>query len=115
MNTNELIWNAQVSQGFLRGNSLTVMLQFYDLLRNQSNVSRAINAIQSSDTRYNSINSYVMLHLVYRLNIFGGKQARESRRHGGPEGSGGHGVHGGERPRGGFGAPPGGGFGGRRF
>ena len=115
MNTNELIWNAQVSQGFLRGNSLTVMLQFYDLLRNQSNVSRAINAIQSSDTRYNSINSYVMLHLVYRLNIFGGKQARESKRPGGPEGPGSHGVHGGERPRGGFGPPPGGGFGGRRF
>src|SRR3712207_8844918 len=71
-------------RSFMRGNPLTVMLQFYDLLRNQSNVSRAINAIQSSDTRYNSVNSYVMLHVVYRLNIFGGKQARENMRHGGP-------------------------------
>ena len=108
MNTNELIWNAQLSQGFLRGNALTVMLQFYDLLRNQSNVSRTINAMQSSDTQYNSINSYVMLHLVYRLNIFGGKQAREGMRRGGP----------GMRPHVvGPGRPPfgGGGFGRRLF
>lgn len=108
MNTNELIWNAQLSQGFLRGNALTVMLQFYDLLRNQSNVSRTINAMQSSDTQYNSINSYVMLHLVYRLNIFGGKQAREGMRRGGP----------GMRPHViGPGRPPfgGGGFGRRPF
>ena len=110
MNTDELIWNAQVSQGFLRGSVLTVMLQFYDLLRNQSNVSRTINALQSSDTQYNSINSYVMLHLVYRLNIFGGKQAREGMRHRGPRGPG-------MRPmiissgR----LPFGGGFGGQRF
>ncbi|HEY9542510.1 TonB-dependent receptor [Prevotella sp.] len=109
MNTNELIWNAQISQGFMRGNPLTVMLQFYDLLRNQSNVSRAINAIQSSDTRYNSVNSYVMLHVVYRLNIFGGKQARENMRHGGPrEGRFGP-------PHGGPGRFGRGGFGGRRF
>ena len=30
MNTNELVWNAQLSQGFLRGKPLTVMIQFYD-------------------------------------------------------------------------------------
>lgn len=31
MNTNELIWNLQVSQSFLKGNALTVSLQFYDI------------------------------------------------------------------------------------
>lgn len=87
MNTNELIWNAQISQGFLRGKPLTVSLQFYDILHNQSNISRIISADQKSDTRYNSINSYAMLHVIYRMNLFGGKQSNEKRIRpdGGPE------------------------------
>ncbi|WP_288319211.1 TonB-dependent receptor [Xylanibacter caecicola] len=80
MNTNELIWNAQISQPFLKGNALNVSLQFYDILHNQSNFSRTINAMQRSDTQYNSINSYAMLHVVYRLNLFGGKASRNEKR-----------------------------------
>lgn len=80
MNTNELIWNAQINQPFLKGNALNVSLQFYDILHNQSNFSRTINAMQRSDTQYNSINSYAMLHVVYRLNLFGGKASRNEKR-----------------------------------
>ena len=72
MNTNELIWNVQLSQSFLKGNALTLSLQLYDILHEQSNFSRTINAMQRSDTQYNSINSYAMLHAVYRINLFGG-------------------------------------------
>ena len=85
MNTDEFVWNAQLSQGFLKGKPLTIMLQFYDLLRQQSTFSRAISATSRTDTEYNAINSYAMLHVVYRLNLFGGKQARQ----GGPGGPGG--------------------------
>ena len=87
MNTDEFVWNAQLSQGFLKGKPLTIMLQFYDLLRQQSTFSRAISATSRTDTEYNAINSYAMLHVVYRLNLFGGKQARQ----GGPGGPGGPG------------------------
>lgn len=80
MNTNELTWNAQVSQAFLKGKALTISLQMYDILHRQSNFSRTINAMQRSDTRYNSINSYAMLHVAYRLNLFGGKQGGDERR-----------------------------------
>ena len=80
MNTNELVWNAQISQGFMKGKPLTVMLQFYDILGQQSNFSRSITAMQRSDTEYNSINSYVMLHVNYKLNIFGSKEARQQMR-----------------------------------
>lgn len=83
MNTNELVWNAQLSQGFLRGKPLTVMIQFYDLLHQQSTLSRALTAMARTDTEYNSINSYAMLHVIYRLNIIGGKQARETMMYGG--------------------------------
>lgn len=116
LNTNELVWNAQLSQSFLKGRPLTVMLQFYDILHKQSNLSRSISATQSSNTEYNSINSYVMLHVNYRLNLFGGKQGMGGpgdRRKGSGEGPGDRG----NRPPmgGGFGGgrpPRGGGFGG---
>ena len=90
MNTDEFVWNAQLSQGFLKGKPLTIMLQFYDLLRQQSTFSRAISATSRTDTEYNAINSYAMLHVVYRLNLFGGKEARKSAS-GGPGGPGGPG------------------------
>jgi hypothetical protein len=73
MNTNELIWNGQISKPFLKNKSLIVALNFYDLLGQQSNYERWVNATSRTDTRYNSVNSYAMLHLRYRLNIFGGK------------------------------------------
>lgn len=108
LNTNELVWNAQLSHSFLRGRPLTVMLQFYDILQNQSNFSRAVSAMQRSDTEYNAINSYAMLHVVYRFNLFGGKDMRD----GGPDGGRDRYRRGQDfgRPGGGF-SRPGGGFG----
>ena len=108
MNTNELIWNAQVSQSFLKGNALTLSLQLYDILHQQSTFSRAVDAMRRSDTEYNAITNYAMLHVIYRLNIFGGGNNRGPQ--GGPGGPGGRrgggiGGPGGRGPRGGFGGP----------
>ena len=99
MNTDELIWNAQLSQSFLKGNAATVSVQWYDILRERSNISRSISATQRSDTWSNAINSYVMVHFIYKLNLMGGRNAFDMG--GGPGGPG----------RG----PRGGGFGGPRF
>ena len=79
MNTNEFIWNGQVSKSFLRNKSLVVALNFYDLLGQQSNYERWINATSRTDTQYNSVNSYAMLHVRYRLNMFGGKIDTQGR------------------------------------
>ncbi len=98
MNTDELVWNAQLSQSFkqwLGNHDLTVSLQWYDMLRQRSNISRTISATMRSDSYTNAINSYFMVHVIYRLNLMGNKQARGQM--GGP-GMGG----------------PGGGFGGGR-
>ena len=108
MNTNELIWNAQLSQSFLKGNALTLSLQLYDILHQQSTFSRAVDAMRRSDTEYNAITNYAMLHVIYRLNIFGGGNKRGPQ--GGPGGPGGRrgggfGGPGGRGPRGGFGGP----------
>ncbi len=106
MNTNELVWNAQLSQSFLKGSPLTVMLQFYDILHQQSNLSRSLTAMARTDTEYNSINSYAMLHVIYRLNVFGGKQARQGGPGDGPRPDFGGRPFNDRRP---MGPPPGGG------
>ena len=107
MNTNELIWNAQLSQSFLKGKPLTISLQLYDILHQQSTFSRAISAMGRTDTEYNSLTSYGMVHVIYRLNLFGG--GKNPFGFGGGPGPGG--------PRGGRpgGRPGGFGGGGRRF
>ena len=109
MNTNELIWNAQLSQSFLKGKPLTISLQLYDILHQQSTFSRAISAMGRTDTEYNSLTSYGMLHVIYRLNLFGGGK-NPFFGGGGPGGPGGR--PGGGRPGG---RPGGFGGGGRRF
>ena len=103
MNTNELIWNASISQSFLKGNALTISFEWNDILRERSNISHMINAFSSSDSKYNAVYSYGMLKVIYKLNIFAGKNSAS----GGPGGWGGQGGWGGGRP-GGFGGQGGG-------
>ncbi|MBQ8225610.1 MAG: TonB-dependent receptor [Bacteroides sp.] len=97
MNRNEVIWNAQLSQTFLKGNA-TVSLEFYDILKQQSNITRSLTASGRSVYEYNGVNSYCMLHFIYRLSIFGSKEAREKMMN----------SRGFGRGPGGFGPPPGG-------
>lgn len=80
MNTNEFVWNAQLSQSLLKGKPLTLSLQLYDILQQKSSFSRMISATQRSDVYYNSINNYAMFHVIYRFKAFGGKAARQQRR-----------------------------------
>jgi len=102
MNTNELLWNAQIAQSFLKNRTATLSLQFYDILHQQSSVSRTINAQMRRDSWNNAIHAYCMLHFIYRLNIFpGGKGGKggdnaPNERMRGP--GGGFGPGGGMRP-----------------
>lgn len=113
LNTNELIWNAQVAHSFFK-KKLTLSLQFYDILQKQSNLSRSIDAMGRTDTEYNAITSYAMLHVIYKINLFGTREARQGMRMGpdGPDGPrgdrpdrGGRGGRGGRNGGGGFGGP----------
>ena len=107
MNRNELIWNAQVAQSFLKG-ALTLSFEWNDILKEQSNITRSYTSSGSSVYTYNGVNSYGMVRVIYRFNIFGNKEAREmmqNRRGMGPGGPMGRGMG-----RGGPGMGPG-----RRF
>lgn len=112
LNTNELIWNAQLSHSFLRGKKLTVMLQWYDILHEQTNFSRTVNANGWTDREVNAITSYAMIHVSYRLNLFGGGGNNRFNDGEGPDpergrgrfgGRGGQGGQGGQGGRFGFG------------
>lgn len=89
LNNNEVMWNAQISKNFLKNNSGTLRFKIYDILKQQSSLSRSISETMMSDTEYNTLGSYFMVHFVYRFNTLGGK---------GPNGRGGHGPRGGMRP-----------------
>lgn len=72
MNTNELVWNARLTKSMMHGN-LQIHLDALDILGNLSNVRRTINAQGRTETFYNVIPSYAMLHVAWRLN----KKARK--------------------------------------
>ena len=67
MNTNELVWNARLSKRLPKQN-MTILFDGFDLLGNLSNVRRYINAQGRTETFYNVIPSYGLLHVIYRLN-----------------------------------------------
>ena len=119
MNTNELIWNAQISYKFLAQKRATISLQAHDILNRRSNISRSISATSRSDRETTGIYSYVMAHFIYRFNLFGDKEARQNLREMRSFMNERPNFEGGERPGGGTGGQrggggPGGGFGGGR-
>lgn len=64
MNTDDLIWNARLTKRVLKG-KLLLMLDGFDILGNLSNVRRSINAQGRTETYYNVISRYAMLHAQY--------------------------------------------------
>ena len=115
MNKNELIWNAQIAQSFLKG-ALTFSFEWNDILKEQSNIVRSLTSSGRSVYTYNGVNSYGMVRIIYRLNIFGNKEAREKMGQRGGFGGPGFGGPGMGGPGGrSMGGRPGGFMGGGRF
>ena len=89
-NTNELLWNAQLSASFLSRNALTVSFQMHDILHQQSNISRVVDALSRRDSETNAIYSYCMFNLSYKFNNnkknSDEKKGRAAREYGAPRG-----------------------------
>ena len=47
MNRNELIWNAQIAQSFLKGNAATISFEIYDILKQQTRSEEHTSELQS--------------------------------------------------------------------
>ena len=69
---NEVLWNASASKSFLKNNQGTLRFKIYDILQQRSNITRSVTASHIQDSEYNTLNSYFMVHFIYRFNIFNG-------------------------------------------
>lgn len=74
MNTDELLWNATLSQHFLKGRRATVSVSWYDILGRRSDISSRISATSRTDSRTTGVYSYGMLRFRYRFSTMGGRR-----------------------------------------
>ncbi|MBO5455419.1 MAG: TonB-dependent receptor [Muribaculaceae bacterium] len=89
-NTRTTMWNASISQQFLRNKSLTLSFRMYDILNQRKSISHTTNDQYIQDTWSNTLGRYGMVSLTWRFNTFGkGKEPGANR--GGWGGPGGHG------------------------
>lgn len=93
-NTKTWLWNATISQQFLRSRALTLAVKVYDILGQRSSIRRNVTANYIDDTEYNTLGRYGMITVSYRFNTFG--KGNEPK--GGGFRRGGFGGPGGGRP-----------------
>ena len=72
INANDLICNVYISKSFLKG-KLAAKLEGYDIFHQLKSISYEINGQGKTETRFNAIPNYLMLHLIYKMNISGKK------------------------------------------
>lgn len=76
---NKWMWNAEISYEFLRGRNASVSVKAYDLLRQNSNISRTITANYVEDMSVNSLGRYFMVSFAYKFNTFGSGTTPQNR------------------------------------
>lgn len=72
-NSNQWLWNAQLSYSFLSDKSLTLSVRAYDLLGQKKNISRSVGANTIVDSWYNDLTRYVMIGLTWNFNTLSKK------------------------------------------
>lgn len=85
---NPMIVNTYIEKRFLKGQNGAIRFQAYDLLNEQTNVSRTVSDNLINDSRSNRLGRYFMLTLSYRFQNFAGGNSMEFGRpnRGGPGG-----------------------------
>ena len=68
MNTDDLVWNAELSRSLLK-EKLTLKLTAFDLLHQLSNKQYSVNAQGRTETWNNCIPRYIMFSAAYKLNV----------------------------------------------
>ena len=83
MNTNELIWNFNVSQSLLPRKNLIISVRAVDVLDERAEINRNISSTARTDTRTRNVHSYYLVSLTYRYGRFGGRGGGGGGRRGG--------------------------------
>ncbi len=86
---NPFIINTYIEKQFLKGRNGAIRFQAFDLLNEQTNVSRSVTENLINDSRSNRLGQYFMLTLSYRFQSFAGGNMGFSGQGGGHGGMGG--------------------------
>ena len=84
VDANPMIVDAYIEKQFLRGRNGAIRFQAYDVLNEQTNVSRSVSENMIRDSRTNRLARYFLLTLSYRFSNFAGGRTGFD----GPEGPG---------------------------
>lgn len=76
VSANPFIINGYLERQFSKNNQLSVRLQAFDLLNQNTSISRTVNANSITDTRTNKLGQHFMLSFNFRLQKFKGQQPR---------------------------------------
>lgn len=68
-NRNQCIWNASISQSFLKSKALTLQLEGVDLLQQRTSVMTSMSPTSRTYIRTEAYLSYVMLHAIYKFSL----------------------------------------------
>lgn len=85
----ELLWNASLSKALFKNNSGTIRFKIYDILQQRSNISYNVTDNTTRYSEYNTLNSYFIVHFIYRFSIFSGGASEADMRRGPGRGPGG--------------------------
>lgn len=73
---NEWLWNASLAKDIFKAKNGTIRFKIYDILQQRSNISRRTSDDYIQDVTTNTINSYFMVHFVYKFQLFKGGAKR---------------------------------------
>ncbi|NQD69409.1 outer membrane beta-barrel protein [Sphingobacterium shayense] len=80
LNANPFIINSYIEQRFLKGQRGTLRLQGFDLLNEQTNISRTVSDYYITDTQSNRLARYFMLTFTFKLQKFSGAAPSDENR-----------------------------------
>lgn len=70
MNKDDIMWNLAISRSFLKGDKLTLKLAAQDILNQQSSTQMSVNAQGRTESWNRMVPNYVLLHAIYRFDLF---------------------------------------------
>ena len=78
VNSDPLLINTTIEKQLFKKKTGSIKLQGFDLLNENTNVSRTVNGNSITDSRSNRLGRYYMLSFIFRLNHFTGKQPQSA-------------------------------------
>ena len=77
-NTDEFVWNAEISKQFLSKKQASLRIRWTDILQQALSINRNVTSEYIEDNEYNILTSYILVSFSYRFNQMGGRSGRNT-------------------------------------